>query len=77
MHVIIKSFIWRAEKTASKVVILSEATIDYIFQYVWDIVICKQKHLKIETVKTENSMKYLTDNNSNMPSLAYIVGLLE
>ena len=46
-------------------------------QLVWDIVICKKKTLKLETVKSELSLKYFTHKTSNMPSLAYIVGLFD
>ena len=44
---------------------------------VWDTVICKKKGLKLETVKSEYSLKYFTNQSSNMPSLAYIVGLFD
>ena len=39
---------------------------------VWDIVICKKKVLKLETVKSEYYLKYSTHQTSNMPSLATI-----
>ena len=45
-------------------------------QLVWDVVICKKKHLKLETTKSEYEMKYSTHQKSNMPHLNYIVGLL-
>ena len=45
-------------------------------QLVWDVVICKKKHLKLETMKSEYEMKYSTHQKSNMPHLNYIVGLL-
>ena len=45
--------------------------------FVWDIVICKKKHLKLETVKSEIHLKYLSHKHYNKPSLAYIVGLLD
>ena len=44
---------------------------------VWDIVICKKKVLKLETVKSEYSLKYLTHQFSNMTSLANIVGFFD
>ena len=44
-------------------------------QLVWDTVICKKKHLRIEKMKSEISLKYLTHQRSNMPDLGYIVGL--
>ena len=44
-------------------------------QLVWDSVICKKKYLKLETMKSELSMKYLTHQRSNMPNLGHIVGL--
>ena len=46
-------------------------------QLVWDIVICKKKSLKIETMKNEFEMKYFTHHKSNMPHLGYIVGLID
>ena len=46
-------------------------------QLVWDIVICKKKSLKIETMKNEFEMKYFTHQKSNMPHLGYIVGLID
>ena len=45
-------------------------------QLVWNTVICQKKGLKLETVKSEYSLKYLTHQLSNMPSLTCIVGLL-
>ena len=45
-------------------------------QLVWDTVICKKKGLKLETLKSEYSLKYLTHKSSNMPSFAHIVVLL-
>ena len=44
-------------------------------QLVWDSVICKKKYLKLEMMKSELSMKYLTHQRSNMPNLGHIVGL--
>ena len=46
-------------------------------QLVWDFVICKKKCLKLETMKSEYSMKYLTHQRSNMPNLGYIIGLFD
>ena len=46
-------------------------------QLVWDIVICKKKYLKLETMKSEFELKYLTHQKSNMPHLSYIAGLLD
>ena len=46
-------------------------------QLVWEIVICKKKLLKLETMKSEYEMKYSTHQKSNMPHLNYIVGLLD
>jgi hypothetical protein len=46
-------------------------------QLVWDFVICKKKHLKLQTVKSEYTLKYLTHQKSNMPNLAHIVGLFD
>ena len=46
-------------------------------QLVWDVVICKKKHLKIETMKSEYEMKFFTHQKSNMPHLGYIVGLID
>ena len=45
-------------------------------QLVWDVVICKKKYLKLETMKSEYEMKYSSHQKSNMPHLNYIVGLL-
>ena len=45
-------------------------------QLVWDTVICKKKHLRIEKMKSEISLKYLTHQRSNMPDLGYNVGIL-
>ena len=44
-------------------------------QLVWDFVICKKKMLKLETVKSEFSLKFATHQNSNLPALAHIVGI--
>ena len=44
-------------------------------QLVWDTVICKKKVLRLETMKSEFTMKYQTHQRSNKPNLAYIVGL--
>jgi hypothetical protein len=38
-------------------------------QLVWDYVICKKKHLKLETMKSDYQMKYLTHQKSNSPDL--------
>ena len=46
-------------------------------QLVWDIVICKKKYPKIETMKREYELKYLTHQKSNMPHLSFIAGLLD
>jgi hypothetical protein len=43
-------------------------------QLVWDYVICKKKHLKLETMKSDYQMKYLNHQNSNAPDLGHIVG---
>ena len=45
-------------------------------QLVWDVVICKKKGLKLETMKSEYELKYSSHQKSNMPHLNYIVGLL-
>ena len=44
---------------------------------VWDFVICKKKLLKLETVKSECCIKFASNQNSNMPKLAHIIGLLD
>ena len=36
-----------------------------------------EKHMDLETIKSEYIMKYSTHQKSNMPHLAYIVGLLD
>ena len=46
-------------------------------ELVWNTVICKKKVLKLESVKSEFSLKYLTHQASSMPNLAHIVGLLD
>ena len=44
-------------------------------QLVWDCVICKKKMLKLETVKSEFSLKFVSHQNSNLPPLAHIIGI--
>ena len=44
-------------------------------QLVWKTVICKKKSLRIETVKSEMSLKFASHQNSRLPTLAYIVGI--
>ena len=44
-------------------------------QLVWNIVVCKKKCLKLETVKGEFSLKFASHQNSNLPTLANIVGI--
>ena len=44
-------------------------------QLVWDLVICKKKILRLETVQSEFSLKFMTHQNSNLPALAHIMGL--
>ena len=44
-------------------------------QLVWTYVICKKKHLKIETVQSEYSLKFVSHQNSNLPVLSHIIGL--
>ena len=46
-------------------------------QLVWKIVICKKKMLKLEVVKSEFALKFGIHQNSNLPTLAHIVGLLD
>ena len=43
-------------------------------QLVWDVVICKKKSLKIETVKSEYLLKFESHKTSKMPTLEHIVG---
>ena len=51
--------------------------IRHYVQLVWEIVICKKKYLKLETMKSEYELRYLTHQKSNLPHLNYIVGLLD
>lgn len=44
-------------------------------QLVWDFVICKKKMLKLATVQSEFSLKFVSHQNSNLPPLAHIIGL--
>ena len=44
-------------------------------QLVWNFVICKKKHLKLETFQSEYLLKYESHKNSKMPTLGFIVGL--
>ena len=44
-------------------------------QLVWNTVICKKKWLKIETVQSEFSLKFVSHQNSHLPALAHIIGL--
>ena len=44
-------------------------------QLVWNTVICKKKHLKIESVQSEFSLKFVSHQNSHLPALAHIIGL--
>ena len=46
-------------------------------KFVWKIVICKKKELKLETLKSEYQLKFITHQESNMPDLGYIAGLLD
>ena len=45
-------------------------------QLVWNFVICKKKSLKLETVKSEYFLKHENHKNSKMPTLGFIVGLM-
>ena len=42
---------------------------------VWDLVICKKKSLKLETVQSEYLLKHEAHKTSKMPTLEHIVGL--
>ena len=42
---------------------------------VWDLVICKKKCLKLETVQSEYLLKHEAHKTSKMPTLEHIVGL--
>ena len=44
-------------------------------ELVWNIVICKKKSLKLETTRTEFSLKFVSHKNSNSPALGHIIGL--
>ena len=44
-------------------------------QLVWNIVVCKKKSLKLETVKGEFSLKFASHQNVNLPTLDNIVGI--
>ena len=44
---------------------------------VWKYVICKKKRLSIETLKSEYQLKFTVHQESNMPDLGYIAGLLD
>ena len=46
-------------------------------QLVWDYVICKKKNLKLETMKSDYHLKYLTHQKSNSPNLGHIIGLID
>ena len=46
-------------------------------QLVWNYVICKKKHLNLETMRSEYELKYITHQKSNMPDLGHIVGLID
>ena len=51
--------------------------IGHYVQLVWEVVICKKKILKLETMKSEYELRYFTHQKSNLPHLSYIVGLLD
>ena len=44
-------------------------------QLVWNLVLCKRKHLKLKTVQSEYLLKYESHKNSKMPILGFIVEL--
>ena len=44
-------------------------------ELVWNIVICKKKCLKLETARSEFSLKFDSHRNSNLPALGHIIGL--
>ena len=44
-------------------------------ELVWNVVICKKKYLKLEMVRSEVSLKFVSHQNSNLPALAHIIGL--
>ena len=46
-------------------------------QLVWELVVCKKKALKLEVMKSEIHLRHTTHQNSNMPDLGHIIGLLD
>ena len=46
-------------------------------QLVWEFVVCKKKALKLEVMKSEIHLRHTTHQNSNMPDLGHIIGLLD
>ena len=44
-------------------------------ELVWNIVICKKKCLKLETTRSEFSLKLDSHRNSNLPAVGHIIGL--